>query len=498
MDADQGTEAAREERVVTDKLYMENTLLRVSGALFCHDAKRAATHTEEIILNAGIAEKAIVIRPDPRLGQPGPLAHKIFVALIKKHSDYGRAGRDQVTFSRRELMRLIGRNGWGGADSEQLSRALNEIHHAFIRTSFKTEKGRLAEHSFNVFPEVYLERAEHPTDPIETCVVTIARPVIASLQDDHFTCLNFTLMRDLGTIGQALYARLFFHFANLFDGHHRARLRFQKRYSDVCVEWLGGLKVLPYRSMIEREQLGTHLRQLVRVGFLASYSIREAANADGFVLAFRPGAAFFTDYDRFYRRRSARKVEVAIDTGGADRGDPVKLAYRFLEKRTGRALESIPYVSSKEVATARQILGQISFDQIDAFLSYALRAAKRTNFEVQSLGGLRQYVAGFQQHRSHQLAEDQAVARRRATEREDTIRLAYGQFWRSNIERLFASLSKREQSSVEEQARAALQQSGRGDGPLAKTLLSLERCRITAARYPDRIPSFDEWRRRVA
>ncbi len=69
---------------------MESTLLRVAGALFCHDPKRAAKRTEEIELNKGIIEKHIVIRPDPKLGQPGQLAHKIFVALIKKHSNYGK------------------------------------------------------------------------------------------------------------------------------------------------------------------------------------------------------------------------------------------------------------------------------------------------------------------------------------------------------------------------------------------------------------------------
>ena len=59
---------------LTEKLYMENTLLRVAGALFCHDAKRAPTRTAEIELNRGMKEKNINIRPDPRLGQPGPLA----------------------------------------------------------------------------------------------------------------------------------------------------------------------------------------------------------------------------------------------------------------------------------------------------------------------------------------------------------------------------------------------------------------------------------------
>src|ERR1051325_10560836 len=77
----------------SDKLYIENNLLRIAGALFCHDPKRAALRTGEIQLNATVLEKRITIRPDPALGQPGQLAHKIFVALIKKHSDYGRPSR---------------------------------------------------------------------------------------------------------------------------------------------------------------------------------------------------------------------------------------------------------------------------------------------------------------------------------------------------------------------------------------------------------------------
>src|SRR5438477_8750373 len=87
--------------LAADKLYMESTLLRVSGALFCHDAKRAPTRTQEIELNRGVTDKNVVIRPDPRLGQPGPLAHKIFVALIKKHSDYGRPIQNDVSFTKR-------------------------------------------------------------------------------------------------------------------------------------------------------------------------------------------------------------------------------------------------------------------------------------------------------------------------------------------------------------------------------------------------------------
>src|SRR5438046_1554063 len=90
-----------------DKLFMENTLLRISGALFCHDAKRAPSRTEEIELNKQTIGKHIVIRPDPRLGQPGPFAHKIFIALIRKHSANGQTIQNEISFTKREIMRMV-------------------------------------------------------------------------------------------------------------------------------------------------------------------------------------------------------------------------------------------------------------------------------------------------------------------------------------------------------------------------------------------------------
>ena len=103
MATNRSAESAEQTKHSHDKMFMENTLLRIAGALFCHDAKRAPTRTEEIVLNKGITEKNIVIRPDPRLGQPGPLAHKMFVALLKKHSDYGKPIRKEISFTRREI-----------------------------------------------------------------------------------------------------------------------------------------------------------------------------------------------------------------------------------------------------------------------------------------------------------------------------------------------------------------------------------------------------------
>ncbi|RXH12341.1 hypothetical protein EAS56_17690 [Bradyrhizobium guangzhouense] len=474
-----------------DKIYMENTLLRISGALFNHDAKRASKRTEEIALNHG-AERAISIRPDPALGQPGPLAHKIFVALIKKHSNYGRPIRSDISFTRRELARLIGRKHWSGRNSAQLTHALQEIQFAFIRTAFKTTEGRFAEHTFNIFPEVYLERRESENDPIERCTVTLARPIIASLNDEHFTCLNHTLMAELGTIGQALYMRLFFHFANLYMGNPRRLPTFRKRYEDICIEWLGGLTIHHKPSAIERDQLGPHLRKLREVGFLASYGISSAADGSGLVLSFRPGVAFITDYERFYRGRHQAEMQFEFRSDQHETAEPLKVAYMFSEKRTGQPSSAIPYVPSKDVDTAKYLLTKIPFEEMPRFLSYALAEAKKTNFDVKSLGGLRQYMAGYLERRDR-LAADAKTTQQAALEKQaEEERIGYSTYRRTAIDALFASLPLSQQESIRVLAQGEVGE--KGSGPMRSYLLNMARTRITAERYADRISSFEQWR----
>lgn len=478
------------EPLATDKLFMESTLLRVAGALFCHDPKRAAKRTEEIELNKGIIEKHIVIRPDPKLGQPGQLAHKIFVALIKKHSNYGKPIQNEISFTKREIMRLIGRKVWGGRDSEQLSRALHEIHYSFVTTHFKNSDDRLLEHSFNIFPEILIERREFASDPIEACTITLAQPIVQSLKDEHFTCLNYALMQELGTIGQALYMRLFFHFANLYTGVNRSRLTFQKQYQDICVEWLGGLSILSHKSKIIGEQLGSHLDQLVKVGFLASYEISEAKGKvrGGFILTFYPGTCFFADYDRFYRRRQQGELQWEFQADQRQTGEPLKLAHLFNEKRTGRPVASIAYVSSKDVETAKQFLTEIKFEEAPAFLDFAMAAARETNFDVQTLGGLRQYLARYKAMEGAQKAGRDDAAARRGKEDE---RLAYDRYRRLEIAAIFASLPTDERTRIEELAGRA---AATFHGSLRDAMLSTKRNQITAQRHGDRIKNLDDWR----
>ncbi len=491
MEATHHADNTRQRAELVEKLYMENTLLRVAGALFCHDPKRASTRTAKIELNRGTTDKHIVIRPDPEYGQPGQLAHKVFVALIKKHSDYGRPIQKQVSFTKREIMRMVGRQEWGGRDSEQLARALNEIHHTFIKSTFKGPHNKFIERSFNIFPEILIERREFASDPIEACTITLAEPIIASLDDKHFTCLNHSLMLGLGTIGQAFYMRLFFHFANMYDGHEKNRVSFSKRYDDICAEWLGGLAVHKFKSIIERDQLGPHFHQLVAANFLTSYTIEPAKTRDGFVITFKPGRAFFEDYDRFYRKQQAGVVRSTFNSDRQEIKEPLQVAYLFSEKRIGRPTSSIGFVNSKDVETAKLLLTKIAFSDMPAFLDYALAEARSTNFDVQSLGGLKQYATSYIALRSRKADAQIRETARKADKREETLRIEYDGYRRKQASRILAGLPKAARVAIETEACTMGASFG---GPLRDQMLEARKRMLTAQHYGKRIMSYEEWK----
>jgi hypothetical protein len=326
--------------------------------------------------------------------------------------------------------------------------------------------------------------------PIEACTITLAEPIIASLQDEHFTCLNHGMMAGLGTIGQALYLRLFFHLANIHDGRDGKRLVFRKRYDDICTEWLGGLTILKHKSRIIGKQLGQHIDQLVAAGFLASYVVKKAENGDGFVIVFRPGKGFFEDYERFYRRRHQGELQWAFHDDRRQISEPLKVASLFTEKRTGHPTGSIAFVPSKDVETAKLILATLGFDEVPAFLDYALGEAKKTNFDVQTLGGTKQYLASFLALRERKAAGQVRQAAQKVQEQEDARRQAYDRYRRSAAADIFTALPKSEQDIIDDLART---HAAKFTGSLRGSMAEIGRVRFTIERHGEKLIPFEQW-----
>src|SRR5665213_3722863 len=150
MEATQHTDNAQQR--TAEPVYLESTLLRVFGVLFCHDPKRARSRIEKIEINRSVAEKGITVRFDPEYAQPGPFAHKVAMAVIRKQSNFGRPAQKAISFSQRELIRMTGRKNWGGRQSEELALALKQIRYSHVLAHFKKDD-RFVEHDFSIFNE---------------------------------------------------------------------------------------------------------------------------------------------------------------------------------------------------------------------------------------------------------------------------------------------------------------------------------------------------------
>jgi hypothetical protein len=124
MEATRRTDNPRQQ---AEPVYLESTLLRVFGVLFCHDPKRARSRTGKIEINRGVAEKGITVRFDPEYAQPGPFAHKVAMAVIRKQSNFGRPAQKAISFSQRELIRMTGRKNWGGRRGDRMRTATSEF-----------------------------------------------------------------------------------------------------------------------------------------------------------------------------------------------------------------------------------------------------------------------------------------------------------------------------------------------------------------------------------
>jgi len=237
----------------------------------------------------------------------------------------------------------------------------------------------------------------------------------------------------------------------------------------------------------------THLDQLVSLGFLRSYALTPAESRDGFVLTFRPGDRFKSDYQTFYTRRSPGEVRFTFHDENRAIGDPHRVAYLFMEKRTGRKPEATAYVSSKEVETAKELLAHLSMAQIPDFLDYALAAAGKTRFDLQTLGGVRQYLNGYQQSRERRTATRSAAEARQSEQRQTQLHLDYDQYRRTEAQRLFDGLPAGEQAAIEALARAKLSAGGPVSDYMVQTLIRVEKLRLTIERNPGSVADFEQW-----
>jgi hypothetical protein len=384
----------------SDRLFSEANLLRLEGRLFCFDPKEAGRRSETTYSFEETLQQPVIIRPDAEFGYPSPLAYKILQAISKKLTEEGFPVPESVSFSQRELGRLIGRTSFGGADSKELYRAIMQLHTTRVQCSFYDKKtGNWATVSFYVLYEALFSGKK---SSITTCMVNVHPRIVESLNSKHYACINWQRLMTLEPIGMALYKRLFYHFSNIYTPRRsRDELRFEKDYEAICHEWLGGLKPEKYRSKILQTQLGRHIEGLKQTGLIRRFEIAKKADGQSLKLVFWPGKGFFEDYDEFYIRQAHPQLRFKQTTSLREIQQPLSLVAHF-HKLVGHEHRTF---EDKETAYAAELLEYHSIEEARDLVEYAVLAAKKTNFSMQFFQAIRSYVPRWKHDKVHRAQE---------------------------------------------------------------------------------------------
>ena len=389
-----------------DRLFNEANLLRLEGRLFCFDPKEAGrrggtpqTFQEKVRLEE-VVKQPLIIDPNPKFGYPSPLAYKVLQAISKKLTEEGFPVPNNVSFSQRELARLIGRASFGGNASSQLYRAVMQLHSTRVQCSFYDKKSdQWSTASFYVLHEALFSGKKAS---IKACVVGVHPRIVESLNSKHYACINWNRLMSLEPIGMALYKRLFYHFSNvLHPRRSRDDLRFEKAYEDVCAEWLGGLKPERYRSKILQTQLGRHFEGLRATKLVRSIDIEKRANGDGFKLVALPGKGFFDDYDDFYIRQTQPQLRFRQAKALKEIQQPLELVAYF-HKLLGHEQHTF---DEKETAYAARLLETYPLEAARDLIEYAVRAADETKFKMQVFGAIKGCIPRWEVDAEHRATE---------------------------------------------------------------------------------------------
>jgi hypothetical protein len=186
------------------RLMQEINLLKLEGSLFCFDPREAKRRRGTLTLTDA-RKQPITVEIHPNYGQPSVLAYKVLQAIFLKLAEQGcvptEDGRclyhSTVSFTQRELAKLVGRSSWGRTTSRQLHEAVLQLRSTLIN-AYLYDKGTdaWALANFQVLNTAYFAGRG---DTITRCAVELASPVMSSLNRRHVTFFNLKRLSTLET-----------------------------------------------------------------------------------------------------------------------------------------------------------------------------------------------------------------------------------------------------------------------------------------------------------
>jgi hypothetical protein len=475
-----------------ERLFNELNLLRLEGYYFCFDKRSAAeklgerTLHEHVKLPQGSLTQPITIVANPLYGYPSVTAYKLYQAILKKISDYGRPVPNTVSFYKRELARLFGFKSFGGFQWKKLYTAIQQLRHTDIEcTLYDKETDKWLKLNLRLINTMLMSGTKNEVSQIS---LQLDPFIVKSLNNFYSLCLNYHRLEKLEPISIALYKHLFYHFSNLYSQCKAKGFSYNKDYASLCTQWLGGLKVLKYKSKILQEQLGVHLKALKECGLISRFELAKNAAGDGFTLVFYPGATFFQDYERFYGKQLPLQFRRASDEHAIQK--PLELVHYFYQKLYQAADLSEALFSDKETGLAAALLAKHSFEEACWFVDFSLQEAKASAFDIRTFLGIKSYHPAFlaQLKQLEKKRELEQKAREESHKRQ--LEERYRNFWNRQIADIRSRLTPEELADLEDTVRQEIQ----SKHPSTLGLDILVRVQANARLAEQhRLPALEEW-----
>jgi hypothetical protein len=475
-----------------ERLFNELNLLRLEGYYFCFDRRSAAekmgerTFHEQVRTPQGALTQPITIVANPLYGYPSITAYKLYQAILKKLSDHGRPIPDTVSFYKRELARLFGFKSFGGFQWKKLYMAIQQLRNTDIECTFyDKETEQWLRLNLKLVNTTLMSGTKNDVSQIS---LQLDPFIVKSLNNFHSLCLNYNRLERLEPISIALYKHIFYHFSNLYSRQKAREFSYNKNYADICNQWLGGLKVLRYKSKILQDQLGPHIKALKECGLVGRFDIAKNASGDGFTLVFHPGPTFFEDYERFYGKQLPPQLRKAADEQGKQRS--LELVHYFYQKLYQARDLSEAIFSDKETELASSILAKHAFEEARWFVDFGLQEAKASAFDIRTFIGLKPYYPAFLA-RLEQLKKKRELeqkAREEAAKKQ--LEERYRQFYNDRLAQIREEIPAEELGKMEERIREDIK--SRQPGAIGINIMVMVQLNaFLAEKY--RLPSFEAW-----
>lgn len=441
------------ELVKPEPFLEEINVVRLEGRYFSFDKHEAKKRTGIYEYHDG--NRGIVIETNPRYGQPSILAYKILQAIFRKITLEGKPYPDVVAFSYSELARMVGRDIMGGRDSKELLAAIRQLQDTKIEIYLYDEKNgkkqQFTKRRFALINSTGIIGEGNISSPhLKAAVLTVEPLIMDSMRRGHFAIFNWGRLATLEPVASAMYKRLYLHLSNLYENkHNRDSLRFEKLYVDICAEWLGGFKPEKYKSRI-MQQLGHYFEALQQSGLIRSVAVERTADDKGFKLVFKPGKAFFFDYDHFYRKSAVRQLQFQDASDRAQLKTPytcVRLFYQLTLKAENKTLDEMVF-PEKDMTLAKQLIDQLGEDAVRDLIKFAAQEAPKTSFQMQTLGAIKQYLPAWQADRDQRTRRLAAQKEEDSKRRHERFEQDYEQFKRQRAIEYFEKCSPEELEEI--------------------------------------------------